>query len=92
MTPTSNHIKAIENVLRRRGIDLCDQDVRGFMELGGAVDDHLWCEICDERQRLANQAITMEPLPWWRERLEVPVYSVGIYAMLYIALLWAAYR
>ena len=68
MTTVPTHIKAIENVLRRRGIDIYDQDLRGFMELGGAVDEHLWQEIEDERQRLKSELpITMfPPKPWWR--------------------------
>jgi hypothetical protein len=70
MTPTPTHFKAIENVLKRRGIDLYNQDLRGFMDLGGAVDDHLWDEIQEERERLAageELPITMfEPKPWWR--------------------------
>ncbi len=68
MTASPTSIKAIENVLRRRGIDLYDQELRGFMDLGGAVDEHLWQEIVEERDRLKDELpITMfEPKPWWR--------------------------
>lgn len=78
MTASPTSIKAIENVLRRRGIDLYDQELRGFMDLGGAVDEHLWQEIVEERELLEldqqvrhlvgrELPITMfEPKPWWR--------------------------